>query len=96
MRPIRIKDIKDYLWPLSSHEKAPHDSTFSMILRKELKMSYKVLQKRNPVKKTRDSIRLNHEAITIQVLLRSNDYELIYIDEFSFSSRKYSMSRLDF
>ena len=57
-RPIRIKDIKDYLWQLNSHERPPRFDYFYGFFFKELKMSYKVLQKRNPVTMTHDSINL--------------------------------------
>ena len=87
-RPIKIKDIKNYVWPPDKPERAPHDSTISRILRTEWRMSYKVLQKRNPATKNANNIRLFHEAFAIQVFLRARDYELIYIDEFSYSSRK--------
>ena len=51
-------------------------------------MSYKVVQKRNPTTKNANNIRLFHKVFAIQVFLRARDYELIYIDEFSYSSRK--------
>ena len=47
-RPIRIKDIKEHVWPSREFVKAPHNSTISRVLRNKLSMSYKVLQKRNP------------------------------------------------
>ena len=87
-RPIKIRDIKHHVWPPSSNEKVPHDSTISRILRNELNMTYKVLQKRNLKTENSSNIRLFHESLAIQVFLRAKDYELIYIDEFSYSLRK--------
>ena len=87
-RPIKIRDIKHYVWPISQEQKPPHNSTISRILKKELGMSFKVLQKRNPKTRQEENARLFHEAIAIQVFLRENDFELIYIDEFSYSSKK--------
>ena len=83
-RPKKIKDIKEYVWSSNEHEKAPNNSTILRILRNDLKMRYKVLQKRNPITKNANSICLFHEAYPIQVLLRTKNYELIYIDEFSY------------
>ena len=87
-KPIKIKDIKEHLWPLAKREKAPHNSTISRVLRNELNMSYKVLQKKNPVTRTSSNIRLFHESIAIQTLLRVKGFELIYVDEFHYSSLK--------
>ena len=87
-RPIKIIDIKNYVWPPDKPQRAPHDSTISRILRTEWRINYKVLQKRNPATKNANNICLFHEAFAIQVFLRARDYELIYIDEFSYSSRK--------
>ena len=87
-RPIKIRDIKHYVWPISQEQKPPHNSTISRILKKELGMSFKVLQKRNPKTRQEENVRLFHEAIAIQVFLREKDFELIYIDEFSYSSKK--------
>ena len=39
-QPIKIRDIKHHVWPPSSNEKVPHDSTISRILRNELNMTY--------------------------------------------------------
>ena len=93
-RPIKIRDIKHHVWQPSSNEKVPHDSTISRILRNELNITYKVLQKRNLKTENSSNIRLFHESLAIQVFLRAKDYELIYIDEFSYSSKKKGMSRL--
>ena len=46
--PIKIKDIKEHIWSSYKLTKVPHYSTISRILRNELSMSYKVLQKRHP------------------------------------------------
>ena len=87
-KPIKIKDIKEYLWPLAKREKAPHNSTISRVLSNELNMSYKVLQKKNPVTRYSSNIRLFHESIAFQTLLRVKGFELIYVDEFHYSSLK--------
>ena len=76
--PIKIKNIKENVWPKTKWEKAPHNSTISRILHNELNMSYKVLQKKNPITSTPNNIRLFHESIAIQTLLRVKGYELIY------------------
>ena len=44
----------------------------------ELNMSYKVLQRKNPITNTPNNIILFHESIAIQTLLRVKGYELIY------------------
>ena len=49
-------------------------------------MRFKNLQKK--IKKNSNIIHLFHEAFAIQMQLRNNGYELIYVDEFSYSLRK--------
>ena len=86
--PIKIKNIKEHVWPRTKWEKAPHNSTISRILHNELNMSYKVLQRKNPITRTSNNVRLFHESIAVQTLLRIKGYELIYVDEFHYSSLK--------
>ena len=87
-KPIKIRDVKLAVWPPGWIEKTPSNSTISSILKKELRMKYKVLQFRNLKTETFANKRLFIENLAIQGILKRNNTELIYIDEFSFSSRK--------
>ena len=84
-KPIKIRDVKLAVKPPGWIEKTPSNSTISSILKKELRMKYKVLQFRNLKTETFANKRLFIENLVIQGIFKRNNTELIYIDEFSFS-----------
>ena len=87
-KPIKIKDIKQAVWPAEENRYIPTNSTISSILKNELNMRYKVLQTRNLITKKPENRRLFCQSLALQNILRNANTELIYVDEFNFSSRK--------
>ena len=84
---IRIKDIKRNIWSNSINSKVPWNSTLSTVLHKKLRMSYKLLKTRHPKVFLPESKRLYIEAALIQSILGSNEYEIVFIDEFQITNR---------
>ena len=87
-QPITIKKIKSYVHNSGSSVEQSSHTTIRSILRKELKMNYKILHKCHKKVMTNDYTFLIAESLSIQLKLMSIHYEVIYLDEFSFSSRK--------
>ena len=85
--PVKIEMIKNAVWPKNSETKPPWNSTISKILKNKLNMSYKVLHKWNIKRKEKLNKRVFIESLYLQTKLRTNEIEIIYIDEFKFSSR---------
>ena len=88
-KPLKIRMIKHAVWLYDSGNKPPWNSTISKVLRKKLKMSYKILHKWNTKRRDLQNQRLFIESLYLQTLLKESNIETIYIDEFKFSSRKY-------
>ena len=86
-KPIKIDMIKNAVWPISSNERPPWNSTISKALKNRLKMSYKILHKWNTKRRDPINKRTFMESLYFQVKFRTNEYEAIYVDEFKFSSR---------
>ena len=86
--PLKISMIKNAVWPTDSGIKPPCNSTISKVLKKKLKMSYKILHKWNTKRRDLQNQRLFIESLYLQTQLKEIDIEAIYIDEFKFSSRK--------
>ena len=84
---IHINDIKKNVWNNYSNNIIPWNSTISTVLRKKLRMSYKLLKARHPKTFTSESKRLYIEVVLIQSILGSNGYEIILIDEFQITNR---------
>ena len=87
---ITIKMIKEHLinnfpdlWKIS-------DFTIRSALKKDMKYSYKKLSKRKQITKMDDRVRLHYESIAIQIWLEDQGIELIYLDEFTISTRNYT------
>ena len=72
-KPIKIRDVKLAVWPPGWIEKTPSNSTISSILKKELRMKYKVLQFRNLKTETFANKRLFIENLAIQGILKRNN-----------------------
>ena len=87
-KPLKLSMIKHAVWPYDSEAKPPSNSTISKVLKKKLKMSYKILHKWNTKRRDLQNQRLFIESLFLQTLLKESNIETIYIDEFKFSSRK--------
>ena len=87
-QPITIRKIKSYLLASNLDKGEPCVTTIGSILRKELGMSYKILHKWHKKVMTTEHANSFAKSLLIQFKLINQDYEIIYLDEFSFSSRK--------
>ena len=87
-KPLKLSMIKNVVWPYDSEAKPPSNSIISKVLKKKLKMSYKILNKRNTKRRDLQNQRLFIESLFLQTLLKESNIETIYIDKFKFSSRK--------
>ena len=86
--PIKISMIKNSVWPADSGSKPLINFTISKILKKRLKMSYKILHKWNIKRNDGQNQLILIESLYMQAQLNENSIEAIYIDDFNFSSRK--------
>ena len=73
---------------LYDEEKIPSDTTIRNIMKTKLGMSYRLLEKRHKKSINIEGSRNFIQACALQIELINRELELIYIDEFSFSSRK--------
>ena len=90
--PGRVLTISDIKSSIERTEGLPPLSTTSIrkILKKHLRYTYKRAWKLHPRTSTPTNIRKIHESIYIQITLEERGYEMIYLDEFSLSARKYA------
>ena len=86
-KPLRLADIRDGVWRNDDDSQKPCYSTLSNVLRRKLRMSYRILRPRHHKTTTQDHVRLNWEWVMIQNILSNKLYELIFIDEFYISFR---------
>ena len=87
-QPITIRKIKAQLHnPIFESEKISQ-SWIRNILKSDLKMKNKILHKWHKKIMTKESARIFAESLSIQLKLMTINFEIIYMDEFSFSSRK--------
>ena len=87
-QPITIKKIKRCINNQKHTAEFLSYTTVRSILRNELKMSYKILHKCHKKVMTKEHMCLFAESLSLQLKMYYAIYEVIYIDEFSFSSRK--------
>ena len=87
-RPIYAKNVRSALWRRDSKEKIPSDTTIRNIMKTKLGMSYRLLEKKHKKSINNEGSRNFIQACALQIELINRELELIYIDEFSFSSRK--------
>ena len=87
-KPIYIRDVKDAVWPALRSSDIPSNSIVSSIMKRELKMSYHLLEKKHRKATLEEGVRKFIQAFALQIELNKSEIELIFIDEFSFSSRK--------
>ena len=85
---ITIKKIKRYMNSSRKDLEHPSNTTISNILREELKMNFKKFHKCHRKVMTGKHTRLFAESLSLKLTLNLIHYEVIYLDEFSFSSRK--------
>ena len=87
--PIYSEDIKSALWSSSEKlENSPWKTTICSILKNELDMSYRLLDKKNAKTTKEAGIRDFVQSFSLQIEIQKKGIELIYFDEFSYSSRK--------
>ena len=87
--PIYSEDIKSALWSSSEKlENTPWKTTICSILKNELGMSYRLLDKKNAKTTKEAGIRDFVQSFSLQIEIQKKGIELIYLDEFSYSSRK--------
>ena len=87
-KPIYIRDVKNAVWPTLRSSDIPSNSTVSSIMKRELKMSYHLLEKKHRKATMEEGVRKFIQAFALQIELNKSEIKLIFIDEFSFSSRK--------
>ena len=87
-KPIYIRDVKNAVWSALRSSDIPSNSTVSSIMKRELKMSYHLLEKKHRKATMEEGVRKFIQAFALQIELNKSEIELIFIDEFSFSSRK--------
>ena len=89
--PDKISTISNIKSSIERRADLPSLSKTSIrkILKKHLKYTYKKACKINPRTLLPVNIRKIHESLYIQVALEKKNYEIIYLDEFSLSTRKY-------
>ena len=87
-RPICARDVIKAVWAPQDNECSPSDSTIYSILKKEFKMSYRLLEKKHMKSVDHLGTRKFIQAFSLQLKLSRDNIEIIYVDEFSFSSRK--------
>ena len=85
---ITIREIKKGVWNTNNRCRRPWDSTIASVMKKKLRMSYRVLKKQHPKVALEDQKTLYCHSVLIQLLMKSDLFELVYIDEFSISGRK--------
>ena len=91
-RPICARDVIKAVWAPQDNECSPLDSTFYSILKKEFKMSYRLLEKKYMKSVYHLGKRKFIQIFSLQLKLSRDNIEIIYVDEFSFSSRKLKIS----
>ena len=84
---IRIQDVRAGVWEANENDRITWSTTISLVIKKKLRMSYKVLSIQHPKVASEDHKNLYCESILIQFLLMNDSLELIYVDEFSISGR---------
>ena len=86
-KPLRISDIITSVWSQQG-SKTPWHSTVSKVLKRNLRMSYRVLSSIHPKSTLQEQIRLYCESVMIWCKLISKDYEIIFVDEFHLSAHR--------
>ena len=84
---IAINDVKKEVWKNNDENCGPWNSTIASVMKKKLKMSYRILYNQHPKVTHPDHKALYYQSVLIQLLLKSDSFELIYVDEFSISGR---------
>ena len=80
-KALTLNDVKEAVWRDQPPDVTPTDPTVSKVLKTKLWMSYRRLSKHPPKILRDEHIRSFWEAVMIQTILRSNFYELIFIDD---------------
>ena len=69
----------------------PWNSTISKVLKKKLKMSYRTFSSRHPKSIQGGQKQLFLESALIQIQLSQKSIQLIFVDEFNLTWRKYQI-----
>ena len=83
-KSIYIRDVKNTVWPVLRSSDIPSNSTESSIIKRELKMSYHLLEKKHRKATLEEGVRKFIQAFALQIELNKSEIELIFIDEISF------------
>ena len=84
---IRIQDVRNGVWGTNNDSRKPWNTTIALVMKKKLRMSYRVLSTQHPKVASDEHKNLYWESVLIQMLLIDDAYELIYVDEFNISGR---------
>ena len=87
-RPICAKNVRSALWRRDNIEKIPSYTTIRNIMKTKLGMSYRQLEKKHKKSINNEGSSNFIQACALQIELINRELELMYIDEFSFSTRK--------
>ena len=87
-RPIYAKSVRSALWRRDNIEKIPSETTIKNIIKTKLGMSYRLFEKKHKKSINNEGSRNFIQACALQIELINRELGLMYIDEFSFSSRK--------
>ena len=90
--PIYAKNVRSALWQRDSIKKIQSDTTIRNIMKTKFGMSNRLLEKKHKKSINNDGSKNFIQACALQELI-NRELELIYIDEFSFSSRKSKIQR---
>ena len=84
---IRIQDVRNRVWGTNNDSRKPWNTTIALVMKKKLRMSYRILSTQHPKVVSDEHKNLYWESVLIQMLLMDDAYELIYVDEFNISGR---------
>ena len=84
---IRIQDVRNGVWGTNNDSRKSWNTTIALVMKKKLRMSYRVLSTQHPKVTSNEHKNLYWESVLIQMLLMDDAYELIYVDEFNISGR---------
>ena len=88
---LSVSMIKEKLINEFSGLGSVSDKTIRKALKNDLGYSYKILENIEPKTISEDKIRTFYENAALQLMLDKKQYNIIYIDEFGLSSRKFKV-----
>ena len=88
---LSVSIIKKRLINKFSELESISDKTIRTALKNDLGYSYKILENIEPKTISEDKIRIFFENAALQLMLDKKQYNIIYLDEFGLSSRKFKV-----